>query len=173
MNDWVREALEHSGISQKDLSEILTRRGLGAYSRSTINKMTTRRAIRMDEAAAIAEVTGYPIPASEALSPQMDPMVWVTPKQKTLLGAHEAHLERFARLPQAQRRLIEEMITEFLEQGPGASLGPHFSSLISRQVATGRYGSEDDVLRAGLRLLEEHDARLPSLQEPGERREPG
>jgi len=45
------------------------------------------------------------------------------------------------------------------------SLGQHFSSFIDSQVQGGRYSSASDVVRAGLRLLEEHEARLKSLQD--------
>jgi len=44
------------------------------------------------------------------------------------------------------------------------SLGDHFANFIDAQVQTGRYGSASDVVRAGLRLLEERDIRLKALQ---------
>ncbi|PSJ57191.1 type II toxin-antitoxin system ParD family antitoxin [Kumtagia ephedrae] len=45
------------------------------------------------------------------------------------------------------------------------SLGDHFTDFIDAQVKTGRYGSASDVVRAGLRLLEEHEAKVKALQD--------
>lgn len=43
------------------------------------------------------------------------------------------------------------------------TIGDHFSQFVSEQVRSGRYGSTSDVVRAGLRLLEEHEARIRAL----------
>lgn len=43
-------------------------------------------------------------------------------------------------------------------------LGDELSNFIDTQVAKGRYGSSSEVVRAGLRLLEEHDAKLEALR---------
>jgi antitoxin ParD1/3/4 len=44
------------------------------------------------------------------------------------------------------------------------SLGDHFSDFVDRQLAHGRYGSASEVIRAALRLLEEHEVRLEALR---------
>jgi len=44
------------------------------------------------------------------------------------------------------------------------SLGDHFSDFVDRQLAHGRYGSASEVVRAALRLLEEHEVRLEALR---------
>jgi antitoxin ParD1/3/4 len=45
------------------------------------------------------------------------------------------------------------------------SLGDHFSGFVERQIAEGRFASASEVVRAGLRLLEEHEAKVAALRE--------
>ncbi|QKC82626.1 type II toxin-antitoxin system ParD family antitoxin [Mesorhizobium sp. NZP2077] len=51
-----------------------------------------------------------------------------------------------------------------MPRNTSVSLGDHFAGFIDTQVQTGRYGSASDVVRAGLRLLEEHEAKVAALQ---------
>jgi len=43
------------------------------------------------------------------------------------------------------------------------ALSPHFETFIREQVASGRYNNVSEVVRAGLRLLEDNE-RLQALQ---------
>lgn len=51
-----------------------------------------------------------------------------------------------------------------MSRNTSVALGQHFASFIDAQVQSGRYGSASDVVRAGLRLLEEHEAKVKALQ---------
>jgi antitoxin ParD1/3/4 len=44
------------------------------------------------------------------------------------------------------------------------TLGEHFDSFIAKQLKTGRYASTSEVVRAGLRLLEEEETKLVTLR---------
>lgn len=52
------------------------------------------------------------------------------------------------------------------------SLGPHFTRFIEAQMQGGRYSTASDVVRAGLRLLEEHESRVKALNAGLESGEP-
>jgi len=44
------------------------------------------------------------------------------------------------------------------------SLDEHFTSFLAREVSTGRYRSASEVVRAGLRFLEDHESRMSALR---------
>ena len=44
------------------------------------------------------------------------------------------------------------------------SLGNHFDEFVTRQITIGRYGSASEVIRAGLRKLEDEEKKLETLR---------
>ena len=51
-----------------------------------------------------------------------------------------------------------------MARNTSVSLGDHFTTFIDEKVREGRYASASDVIRAGLRLLEEEEAKLARLR---------
>ena len=44
------------------------------------------------------------------------------------------------------------------------TMGDHFAKFVEEQVSQGRYGNASEVVRAGLRLLEEREEKLKALR---------
>jgi antitoxin ParD1/3/4 len=53
---------------------------------------------------------------------------------------------------------------ETMPRNTSVSLGDHMADFVDGQVKTGRYGSASEVIRAGLRLLEECEAAMQALR---------
>lgn len=52
-----------------------------------------------------------------------------------------------------------------MSKNTSVSLGHHFSQFVEQQIASGRYTSASEVIRAGLRLLQDNEAKLERLRE--------
>lgn len=51
-----------------------------------------------------------------------------------------------------------------MAKNTSVTLGDHFDRFITQQLDTGRYGSASEVVRAGLRALEDQEAKLLNLR---------
>ena len=52
-----------------------------------------------------------------------------------------------------------------MNKNTSISLGDHFADFVDAQLVSGRFASVSEVVRAGLRLLEEHEAKVKLLQD--------
>ncbi|BAQ67232.1 phage repressor protein [Rhodovulum sulfidophilum] len=67
LNEWLIQALDHSGLSQSALAELLDARVQKKIDRSIINKMTLgKRTISAEEMLLISEITGFDLPSDTA-----------------------------------------------------------------------------------------------------------
>ncbi len=52
-----------------------------------------------------------------------------------------------------------------MAKNTSVTLGDHFEKFISAQIATGRYSNASEIMRASLRLLEEHEQKVETLRQ--------
>lgn len=55
-----------------------------------------------------------------------------------------------------------------MSKNTSITLSPHFESFIAEQIKSGRYSSVSDVVRAGLRILENTETKLGTLRNMNE-----
>ena len=51
-----------------------------------------------------------------------------------------------------------------MNKNTSITLGSHFAEFVDLQLESGRFASISEVVRAGLRLLEEHETKVRALQ---------
>ena len=51
-----------------------------------------------------------------------------------------------------------------MNKNTSISLGEHFNSFIDEQLNSGRFSSTSEVVRAGLRLLEDNESKMATLR---------
>lgn len=52
-----------------------------------------------------------------------------------------------------------------MSKNTSITLGEHFDGFVSYQIKTGRYGSVSEVVRAGLRALEDNERKIDALRQ--------
>lgn len=51
-----------------------------------------------------------------------------------------------------------------MEKNTSVSLGTYFNAFVQESISTGRYKNVSEVIRAGLRLLEEEESKVIALK---------
>ena len=51
-----------------------------------------------------------------------------------------------------------------MQRNTSVTLGDHFGGFVENKIQQGRFESTSEAVRAGLRLLEEHEAKLDQLR---------
>ncbi len=52
-----------------------------------------------------------------------------------------------------------------MSKDPSVTLGPHFEQIIEKSIESGRYSSASEVIREGLRLVDEREQKIKILRD--------
>lgn len=52
-----------------------------------------------------------------------------------------------------------------MNKNTSITLGSHFANFVDAQLESGRFNSTSEVVRAGLRLLEDHETKVKALRD--------
>ena len=52
-----------------------------------------------------------------------------------------------------------------MSKNPSVTLGNHFEDFVQNRISAGRYKNASEVIRAGLRLLEEEEDKVAALKQ--------
>ncbi len=52
-----------------------------------------------------------------------------------------------------------------MSKNTSVTLGPHFEQIIENTIKSGRYSSASEVIRAGLRMIDERETKIQLLRE--------
>src|SRR3982750_3283835 len=66
--------------------------------------------------------------------------------------------------PDYQILVILQEITNTMKRNTSVALGDYFEDFVENRIAEGRYKNASEVIRAGLRLLEEEENKMAALK---------
>ena len=79
--------------------------------------------------------------------------------QIRIFPREQTYVIKFALLPN-----IGNFVKIYVMKTTSVALGPYFEDFIKAQIAQGRYNNASEVIRAGLRMLEDNDTRIAALR---------
>lgn len=109
VNAWVKDAIDFAKVSYQSVADELTRRGVGQYDRSKVQKMTVKRGISAEEATAISAITSFPLPLyfNDETPPEKDKTI--TNRIRDIRRERKLSIEQLADMAGVSRSYLNEI----------------------------------------------------------------